>query len=265
MLTVIDRQLAQLGYSIVIANVDRQADSDQHMLELAFSGQVDGAIAISCGVPEIDGRSLSDSIPVVTTLFDFSKTGVHSVVTNDRQVSREVIDDLLTRGHRNFLYLGGPRGNYVETERHKGVRLALAGRDDCTLAHVNGDFHFGSGTAAAHEWLADADRPTAVFCASDDMAIAFIRRVSEAGIAVPGDVSVVGFDGSGVGQYTVPSLSTVHQPTVLIGDAVVKTIIGLMDRRKDIALRTTVPSALLLRESVGAAPAKRKSRKAESA
>ena len=251
-ITVIDKEFAARDYSLVIANVDRQADSDRYMLDLAFSGQVDGAIIISSGVPEAGGRSLVDSgIPIVSTLFDCSPVGIPSVVTNDRQVSRDVVAELLKRGHRNFLYLGGPRGNYVESERSKGVKLALKGRKDCTLISINGDFHFESGTLAAQAWLDQADRPTAVFCASDDMAIAFIRRVTEAGIKVPPDVSVVGFDGASVGAFTVPSLSSVRQPTALIGQETVKAIISQMEKPGGVPPRTIVPSTLVLRESVG--------------
>lgn len=252
-ITVIDKELAAFDYSLVIVNVDRQGDSDRHMLELAFSGQIDGAIVVSAGVPEAGGRSLADSgIPIVATLFDYSRDGVPSIVTDDRQVSRAVIAELLERGHRHFLYVGGPRGNYVEVERLKGVRLALAKRKDCTLTSINGDFHFGSGTAAADAWFGQAERPTAVFCCSDDMAIAFIRRVTELGLKVPDHVSVVGFDGSSVGAFMVPSLSSVQQPTTLIGEEVVRTIIGLMEKRRVAPPRVVVPSLLILRESVAA-------------
>ncbi len=252
-ITVIDKELAAHDYSLVIANVDRQEDSDRYMLDLAFSGRVDGAIIISSGVPEAGGRSLADSgIPIVSALFDCSPEGVPSIVTNDRDVSREVIEDLLGRGHRDFLYLGGPRGNYVEIQRYKGVRSALSRLKDCTLKYINGDFHFSSGTAAAEIWLKQERRPTAVFCCSDDMAIAFIRRVAEAGVKVPRDVSIVGFDGSSVGAFTVPSLSSVRQPTTLLGQEVVKAVIRLMERRGDVAPRTIVASQMIARESVGA-------------
>jgi len=83
------------------------------------------------------------------------------------------------------------------------------------------------------------------------MAIAFIRRVTEAGIKVPPDVSVVGFDGASVGAFTVPSLSSVRQPTALIGQETVKAIISQMEKPGGVPPRTIVPSTLVLRESVG--------------
>lgn len=258
MLTVVDSELVLLGYSLLIANIDRRQEADRYILQLAFSGVTSGAIIFSSGVPEIDGRSLADSgIPIVSGLFDLSRKGIPSVVTNDRQASREVIQHLLQLGHRDFLYVGGPRNNYHEVERHKGVLQALMGRDDCTLAYAPGDFQFASGVAAAETFLESADRPTAVFCASDDMALAFIRRLADSGVRTPDDVSVVGFDGSAITPYTVPSLSSVQQPTALMGRKVVETIIDLMERRGDVMPRTIIPSSLTVRESV-AAPAHRR-------
>lgn len=253
MLTVVDSELVPLGYSLLIANIDRRQQADRYILQLAFSGVTSGAIVFSSGVPEIDGRSLADSgIPIVSGLFDLSDKGIPSIVTNDRQASEETIAHLYELGHRDFLYVGGPRGNYHEVERHAGVRKALEGRPDCTLAYASGDFHFASGVAAAESYLAGDRSATAVYCASDDMALAFIRRLADSGIRTPDDVSVVGFDGSTVTAYTVPSLSSVLQPTGLMGRKVVQTIIDLMEKRGEVPPRTVIPSTLAIRESIAA-------------
>jgi LacI family repressor for deo operon, udp, cdd, tsx, nupC, and nupG len=253
-LMVVDKELAALGYSIVIANIDRQADAERYIVELAFSGVTDGVIVFSSAIPEVGGRSLTGSgVPVVSALFDLSDEGVPSVVTNDCQASRDAITHLIDLGHQHFLYVGGPRGNYHEIERLKGVEQALAGRSDCTLITLPGRFDFASGTAAAEAFLQRSDRPTAVFCCNDDMAIAFIRRLADSGVRVPEDVSVVGFDGASVGAYMRPSLSSVRQPTGLIGEMVVRAIIGLMEKRGDVGPRSIAPSALVVRESISAA------------
>ena len=252
MLTVIDAELVVLGYSLLIANIDRQLNAESYVLDLAFSGVTDGAIIFSSVPPELGGRSLARSgLPLVSTLFDLSDQGIPSVVTNDRQAARDTITHLLGLGHRHFLYIGGPPANYHEIERSAGVREALADRADCTLSYSPGDFDFASGTAAAEAFLTSERRPTAVFCCSDDMALAFVRRLADSGIKVPDDVSVVGFDGSSVGAYTVPSLSSVRQPTNMIARKVVQAIINLMERTAEVRPRTVVPSALIIRESVG--------------
>lgn len=253
MLTVIDTELVALGYSLLIANIDRQLRAENYVLDLAFSGVTDGAIIFSSTPPEIEGRSLAGSgVPLVSALFDLSDRGIPSVVTNDRQAARDTISHLIGLGHRDFLYVGGPKGNYHELERYAGVKEALAHRKDCTLSYSPGEFDFASGTAAAEAYLKSPRRPSAVFCCSDDMAIAFVRRLADSGIAVPDAVSVVGFDGASVGNYTVPSLSSVRQPTHLIARKVVQAIIGLMEHKGEVRPRTIVPSSLVIRESVAA-------------
>lgn len=264
-LRVIDAELAALGYTIVISNNERHAETDRYVLNLALSGAADGAIVLASGVPRSGERSFIDSgVPLVSALFDLSREGVPSVVTNDRVAAREAIAHLLALGHRHFLYGGGPRSNYHEVERHAGVEEALAGRTDCSLVYVPGTFEFASGTVAAETFLAAKRRPTAAFFCNDDMAIAFIRRLADAGVATPRDVAVIGFDGSAVGAYTVPSLSSVRQPTTDIGQSVVRTLINLMEKKSDIPLRTVVPSTLLLRESVASPPPPRPLRSRKS-
>lgn len=257
LLTVVDAEIAGQGYSLLIANIDRQAGTERYILDLAFGGVADGAVVISSGVPRIGARSLLDSgIPVVSALFDFSRRGVPSIVTDDRAAARHAVEHLIGLGHRDLLYVGGPPENYHEIERHKGVRRAIAGRDGCSLLYCPGVFDFASGVAAAETFLRAERRPTAAFCCNDDQALGFIRRLADAGISTPADVSVVGFDGSAVGAYTVPSLTSVRQPTNVIGQRVVRTIIDLMARRGEVPRRTVVPSTLVVRESVGPPPSR---------
>lgn len=263
MLRTIDTELVRLGYSLVIANMDRRADTEQYILELAFGGVADGAIIFSSNLPSVGGRSLSDGgMPIVSALFDLSPQGIPSVVTNDRQAARDAIRYLIDLGHRDFFYVGGPSDNYHEIERYKGVRGQIARHKDCSLVHCPGQFDFESGTAAAEVYLSSSSRPSAVFCCNDDMALAFVRRVTDEGIKVPEDVSVVGFDGSLVGAYTIPSLSTVEQPTEALGEQVTHVLLRLMENKRRVPLRTVVPSKLLFRDSI--AKPRRKNRRGTS-
>lgn len=112
----------------MISNLDRDTRSEQHILDLAFSGAVRGAIVLSSDLPEVNGRSLANaSIPIVSMMVDMSAMGLQSVVTNDHEAMRDATAELIRLGHRRFLYLAGPEGNYHEVERYRGVVEALAG------------------------------------------------------------------------------------------------------------------------------------------
>ena len=156
-------------------------------------------------------------------------------------------------GHTSFLYIEGRAGNYHELERNCGIRAALerAKLPSSALRTFPGDFNFTGGVAAGEHFLGLANRPTAVVCANDDTAIGFIRTVVDAGLGVPDDVSVVGFDGAAVGAFTLPSLSTVRQETGELGRRAANLIVDkVVGENVDPATPVVVPCTLVLRQSV---------------
>jgi DNA-binding LacI/PurR family transcriptional regulator len=271
----IDEALVKEGYSLLIANLDRLARTEEHIMNIAFGGTIAGSIILSSSVPQVGGRSLKDAgLPIVSALFDLSAQGIPSVVSNDRRAMRQATSHLLGLGHRRFLYvsgpdeqypadpalrLPGPEGNYHEIERFGGLREALAdaGLGDAAVSRWPGNFDFESGVAAGRHFLTlGADRPTAVLCCIDDSAIAFMRTVIQAGVRVPADVSVVGFDGSRVGAFTNPGLASMKQFTDRIGLASAKLMLKLIQGAiEEVPALTIIECELYRRESTAAVPA----------
>jgi DNA-binding LacI/PurR family transcriptional regulator len=126
-------------------------------------------------------------------------------------LARVATEHLLDLGHVTVHHLAGPQRWFAARDRLHGWRAALAERDRRQPAVIEGDWSASSGYAAGHE-LAAAGDVTAVFAANDDMAIGLVRALLEAGLRVPEDVSVVGFDDSPVSAYVTPPLTTVRQP-----------------------------------------------------
>lgn len=220
------------GYSLVIANVSRAAQTDEHILSLAFGGTVSGVLLMATPIPSTADRNLMQAgLPVVSLHFDMSGQNIPSVISNDSQAIGEAVEALVELGHARFLYIRGRTDNYHDIERLRGVREALArsGISPAGLQTMPGDFNFEGGIAAGQLYLALApdERPTAVVCANDDTAIGFIKTVIDGGLDVPGDVSVVGFDGASVGAFMTPSLSTVQQSTAEMGRQAVDLVIGM--------------------------------------
>ena len=122
----INRSLLQGGHNLMIANLDRDEASERHILDLAFGGTVRGAIILSSKLPEVDGRSLANAgFPIVSMRLDMSDAGCPRVVTHDREAVRDATAELIRLGHRRFLYIAGPEGNYHDVERYGGVVEAL--------------------------------------------------------------------------------------------------------------------------------------------
>lgn len=245
--------LTERGFTLLIANVSREATTDEHILELAFGGTISGVLLMASPVPSFAGRSLLEAgLPVVSLHFDMSDQGIQSVISDDRAAIERAVDALIGMGHRSFLYVQGRAGNYHELERNHGIRSALAraGLPAGALRTFPGDFNFSGGVAAGKYFLGLEDRPTALVCANDDTAIGFIKTVVDSGLNVPADVSVIGFDGAAVGAFTLPSLSTVRQETSELGRRAANLIVDKVVGNADPATPVVVPCALLLRQSV---------------
>ncbi len=255
----INRSLIQGGYNLMIANLDRDETSERHILDLAFGGTVRGAIIFSSKLPEVDRRSLANAnLPIISMLFDMSDAGLSSVVTNDREAVRDATAELIRLGHRRFLYLAGPEGNYHDVERYSGVIEALeaAGMSGAAVVRSGGNLDyqhgFDIGLQAAEDFAALAAKPTAVIATSDDMAISFMSRMQQTGLTIPADLSIVSFDGSPVCAFCSPPLSTIEQPVEEMGQAAVALLLAAMEQAEKEPTRTVIRSKLILRESMAA-------------
>lgn len=255
----INKSLIQGGYNLMIANLDRGEASERHILDLAFGGTVRGAIIFSSKLPEVDGRSLASAgLPIVSMLFDMSDTGIPSVVTNDREAVREAAMELIRLGHRRFLYIAGPEGTYHDVERYGGVLEALraAGLSEEAVSRSGGDLDyqrgFEIGVRAVGDFTRLVARPTAIIATSDDMAISFMSGIARIGLTIPGDLSIVSFDGSPVCEFCSPPLSTIEQPVEEMGQAAVARLLAAIERPDKEPARTVIRSKLILRESMAA-------------
>ena len=251
------KALKERDFSLLIANISRETETDEHILNVARGGTVSGVLLMASEMPRAKGRSLVDTgLPIVSLHFDLSAQGIPSVVSDDHDAICAAVSELIALGHRRFLYVRGREGNYHDIERLRGVRTALANRNvqGNALQLYQGDFNFGGGVRAGMHYLeqSSADRPTAVVCANDDTAIGFIKTVVDGGLRVPDDVSVIGFDGAAVGAFMLPALSTIQQATSELGQRAADLVIDLVLGQTDIERRVEVPCAIVLRDSVRA-------------
>lgn len=158
--------------------------------------------------------------------------------------ARAAVAHLLSLGHRTVHHVAGPAGSFAAAERERGWREALAGAG--TPEPVRGDWTAASGHSAGAAIAADP-RATAVFAANDQMALGAIRALSEAGRAVPEEVSVVGFDDIADAADYRPPLTTVHQDFDRLGELAVERLAAGMEGGAPES--EIVPTLLVVRES----------------
>lgn len=214
LLFYLDRALGAHGYSVLIGDLNDRAKQEPRLVNLVAAGQVDGVILINGEILSDGARRIDEmGVPIIGLCVPVAPN-IPAVLVDDSGGGRAVAEHLLGLGHRAFGYVSGPAGNFNELGRWGGFRdaLAAAGIAEAAVARYAGSFHVATGAAAARAYLAGDTRPTAVFCASDMMAVGFIQTLHAAGLAVPHDVSVVGFDGIELGAYCTPALTTVEQP-----------------------------------------------------
>lgn len=216
----IDDELTQAGYGLVIGNLDNCEEREARYVELALSRQVDGVVLMNGRVPESNTRTMREAgIPMVAMCAAIDDDRIPSVVVQDREASRTAVEYLAKLGHRRLGFIAGPPSNIIAAERLAGFLQGIeeAGLSDKDFVKWEGRFVFSAGVSAAEAFLQMKNRPTGVYASSDESAIAFIKVVRAAGLRVPEDVSVVGFDGIEFADYVEPTLTTFRQPLHALG------------------------------------------------
>jgi len=141
------------------------------------------------------------------------------VMLREREAAAAMVEHLVALGHRRIAHILGDPEHGAGIWRLAGFRDGLrhAGLQENPAYMVQGRFSFDSGVAAMRQLLALPQRPTAIFAADDDMAVGAIWAAAEAGVSVPGEVSICGFDDTTIATQVWPPLTTVHQPVREMG------------------------------------------------
>ena len=200
------------------------------------------------------GQIEAPCVLLTNTAEDWGLKGLSSFSTDDVEAAGSVIDHLWECGHRRIGVLGGNRKvSEVSEHRLAGVIRAFESHGthfDVDRWYEPCRFSMGGGYEAAMRLLGRADDLTAIFAFGDVIALGALRAATDRGLRVPLDISLVGFDGVDVSQYSVPRLTTVRQDAGLLARRGVETLIAAAHGDKAGAVYESVPFRLLRRESV---------------
>lgn len=234
------------GYQMVLLLPDTGPEALEEMVE---QRQLDGVLLLDVEEEDARVRELYDrGVPIL--LFGRSELPVAWVDVDNLQGGATATQYLLDLGHRRIAHIAAPQRYLYGRLRRRGYEDVLSKFDrGLTPIVVEGDLTMESGSRLAHELLVNNPRPTAIFAASDLMAIGAIRAATEAGLKVPRDLSVVGFDDSSVAGEFIPTLTTIAQRPRLLGETLAE---HLIERVSQGGIRQVlVAPELVVRESSG--------------
>jgi LacI family transcriptional regulator len=243
---------------VVLVVPEATEQPEEKQAKLLRSQRVDGVIYLSgTGSMPASIYELARSGPVVLVDEQIPGLELPAVVCDSRKGAREVAAHVLAQGHRRIAVIGGPPALWTAQQRLAGYREACAGAgiDPDSVPVYAGDYRQASGAALAAEALAGPpdERPTALICANDLMAIGAIEHCKAAGMRVPEDVSVVGFDDLPLSALLTPRLTSVRQPAHDMGFRAATALFDLLENKESGSIGL-LPATVQLRDSVAPPP-----------
>lgn len=221
----------------------------------AMRGRVDGVIIMS---PDIDAQTLManlpDSHPVVLLNCALRGGAFDSVNIDNTRGARAIVRHLVSHGHKRIAIISGAPRNVDGHERKLGYRAALreASIDRNTRWEAPGNFTEDSGFEAMRALLKQRSRPTAVFAANDSMAIGALSALREAGVQVPEEIAVAGFDDIPIARHINPPLTSVHVPIAELGERATEKLVGaLTDKNRHVRSNDVLGTTVVIRSSCG--------------
>ncbi|HCQ65970.1 MAG TPA: LacI family transcriptional regulator [Rhodobacteraceae bacterium] len=260
--------MSEAGYNVLVTDTTPFGRGDgvtgHQFPAFANARHVDGLIVLDGLLPAeaLDSLGPPQIRPPTVYACEWSELVDRPRVTIDNVAAGQgAVEHLVALGHSKIGHLCGPPENVLTRERLKGAQAALAAAGLAMAPGwvYPGDFSLESGARAADAWCAAPDRPTAVFCASDVMAIGFIGALMRRGVKVPAEVSVIGFDDLDMASHFVPALTTVRQPRPEIGQSAARLLLERMDlspatRAASPGPRLVLPTELVVRETTAPPP-----------
>jgi DNA-binding LacI/PurR family transcriptional regulator len=241
----------QAGYAVFLSDSNEDAAAEENLVH-AMAKQVDGVIVCAPFSRDAALRRLCESTQLV--LVNRRCDAIPAILMDIASGMREVIEHLWRLGHRRIAYLGGPRGAWSNRERLRGLRTAV--RKHALRLIELGPFEpkFEGGIEGANPAIEAG--VTAIVAYNDLMSLGVLSRCAARGVAVPHDVSVVGFDDVLFASMSAPPLTTVSMPMEAAGSAAVEVLLALGTQDSE-APQRALATRLIIRATT-APPAKRR-------
>lgn len=249
------------GYSVLIEETQQNTITADEIGSMVVSKQTDGIILLASMSPfgtEVLSANSKRRLPIVIGCETVSPelANFPSVHIDNVAAAMEATNYLVSQGHRKIAMIYGQESSLLTKDREFGYQSAMKKanlpiRDGWV---VEGDLSIAGARRATRSLVNHSDRPTAIFCANDEMAMGALHEIKAAGLRVPDDVSLIGFDDIRYAEITDPPLTTVSQPAEEIGERVVYRLCRLIDGEGGGSEPEIVTHKLIVRQSVAEPP-----------
>jgi LacI family transcriptional regulator len=254
--SIIERSLESFGYYTMFFFSKFEDLSEENCLNKVKAENLDGIIMLhEMRNPAFYEYLNRAGIPAITATFRFP--GIPAIHVNEEQAAADAVNHLVSLGHRDIVMISGD-GFTFGRQRAEGFFQALAGADidrEANRVVCVRNYTAEFGMYGMRELLlrrGGRQGFSAVFAATDELAIGAIRALEDAGMRVPEDVSVMGFDDVDISDYVIPRLTTVRQPIKEMGEQTALALHRSITGKGTVQEDQTLPYRLIIRESTGA-------------
>ena len=251
----LETEASKRGYGVLIGNTQNDPTRETDYLRFISSNQADGLILFTGHLPYGFGSEGGDARlpPMVAVNEPVSNSDVPFVGVDNFEGSRVAAEHLISQGHRRIAFIGHSTSKAVNILREQGYRAALEGHGiaiDPRLI-LDGDGTTESGRAATEHMFVRDVLPTAFLCVNDATALGVIIALTARRYELPRQFSVMGFDDITFASFVSPSLTTMKQPRLKIGEEAMDLLLALLEGKSIARKQVLLRSELIVRNSVG--------------
>ena len=243
---------SERGYSVILGDTDGNKDREKAYGVFFSRRQADGLIQLGPRAPQSFLSSpVTPSSPIVHACEGPRRSRYPSVRIDNAEAAGTMTQHLVDTGRRRIAVLTGPSTGPLTRERLSGWKKCLQennlSADDRHI--LPGDFTLDAGSEGAKQLLKLSPRPDALFCFNDEMAIGAVQTLKDAGLNIPHDIAVAGFDDIDVARFCAPPLTTIAQPKGQIGSMAMEMTLDLIENKPVKRLNRILKAKLVIRDS----------------
>jgi DNA-binding LacI/PurR family transcriptional regulator len=241
----VEELASELGYQLLLAAGGRQARRERAAVAALLEYRVDGIILVSPRMRAPDIRDAATEVPLVMVGRQVRGVDADFVVIDENHGTELVLEHLIDLGHELIAHVDGGSGAGGPQRRNAYMNGMRARRLTASARVIPGDFTEEAGTSAARLLLAEGTLPTALFAANDIVAAGVLGELDRAGVAVPAEVSIVGYDNISIAHLARVSLTTVDQPRSEMGRLALELLLDRIEHRRASVVQIVEPTLVV--------------------